>query len=339
MRRLILALLIFAPCLAWGAISSGTFTIGPGQNFPEIHDFASNLSAELIGDVTGYINANYCDPGGSNFIAITAPDKQIYLRVNPMFRHGAVFDVTKSSAQVSGGFAYVSSGNITFDGFQIFTTANASAVFCNTSVSTMTVMNTIIKGDNTTANQWCFLVGGTGNVCYLKNVLMYNFNPTLSSSRPIFVNWSNGLMYSNHVTICNSYYAWRANGGTFYYYNCLVADTTAGGFAGGSGGDYNVQEYNSTPVGAHSKGNTPITFVDQANGDYRLAATESDVIDFGYVTGNPMIDVSEDIAGNIRPNGVAPDAGAFEYYVTGGIPIIATDQYMETQGTIFQDEY
>lgn len=323
------------------AVSSGEFTIGPsGKDYSSVPAFEEALDATLTGDVTGYIDAA-CLITNTSFSGITtAPDKQVYVRVNAAYRHNGKFDITKaSSVHTNGSLVNCSIGHLTIDGYQVYTTASAEATFTNTSVSTMTVMNTIIKGDRVTPNQWCFFVGGTGNVCYLKNVLMYNFDPTVTSSRPVFVNSSGGIMYSNHCTVYDSYYAWRANGGTFYYYNCLVANTTASGFTNGSGGgDYNIQEYNSTPFGANSKGNTSITFMDESNGDFRLDPTETDVIDFGYDPAIAMISVYADLAGNVRPQGDAPDAGALEH-ISATPPVIATEQYFEYFGTIFEDSW
>ena len=103
-------------------------------------------------------------------------------------------------------------------------------------------------------------------------------------------------------------------------YNCVAISTVASHSYGtyyNCTGDYNVSDDETAP-GTNSAHNATEsgTFADAGSGDFKLAGSGSPA----YELATPISGITDDIIGNAR-DATTPDAGAFEYVVSGGLSI------------------
>ena len=107
-------------------ISSGTFTIGPGQNFTNLAAFQSSLTGgtPMIGDATAQINALDWESGTIDFAALNSAGYTIHITLANSLKHSGYWDGTKSSWTVSSGNLIRCRANKKFDfnGLQISNT-------------------------------------------------------------------------------------------------------------------------------------------------------------------------------------------------------------------------
>ena len=145
------------------------------------------------------------------------------------------------------------------------------------------------------------------------------------------------LIYNNTVTKCNiannAYRAGIALGNvenTCILKNNLVVENTYQDYFLGTNAhsdSTNNLTSDDTAPGANAIQNATVQFVDAANNDYRLAASDtSGAIDGGAdLSSDANLPVTDDIIGTGRPQGTAFDIGAFELIASNGTSVLVSD--------------
>jgi hypothetical protein len=329
MTRILAGLLLLISTTAWGAVSSGTFTIGPGQDYATISAFEAGLASELTGWVTGVINVAYNDTTAVTWAGVTtSAEAGIYLTVSAEQRHAGHWDAAKASWTVTNATLNSISGAdfIVIDGLQLHVRGNGSdacfAVTISTNFTGLVIRNNLMRGNGSTGqyNRGARLNGGGGNRVY--NNIISGFNQSSNVCIDCDSNVAGIKSYVYNNTISSDCYAgiWdSAFNPVMVIKNNIVVNCsydgyyTSGGW--GEGSDYNVSyKADDLPIVSqtHSSNTVTVSFVNTDEFDFRLTETNPCVIDLGTdLSGDSYAPITTDIAGNTR--GPAWDIGAFEY--------------------------
>lgn len=156
--------------------------------------------------------------------------------------------------------------------------------------------------------------GGAGGVVYRINCLAYGcgnmgYNTDATA-------WAAANVYNYNCTAYGNLYNWVD---LQKCVNCLCASPTSGDGGGfisaGSTGHSNNASSESTAVGANARNNQTFSFVDAANGDFHLLASDTGAKGFGLSDPGGGL-YNDDVDGGVRTG--SWDIGFDQYGVAGG---------------------
>ena len=323
---LLLLFSILSPALG---VSSGTFTIGTGQDYPTIFAFEAILAPVLLGSVTGYINVNYNDTTAVIFAGtVTNTTSTVSIICNEAYRSTGTFDTSKFWLKAPNYTSAITIqyDNVLIDGLQI---ENASTANTGTNMSAcvkyefngatnITVKNCPLRAAKTESIGLAFMVGeGTAY-----NNTLYGFIHANGAGVYIryVANPENIELDHNTIIKCGTAVKLSAGNGGMVMKNTLFAENTVDATGTyGAGTDYNASTgtigYTVTGSGnTHDKENQTFTFINTNLYDYGLSVTDIGAID----SGETLDLVQVDARGTARPTGSASDIGSVEYpYMAG----------------------
>jgi hypothetical protein len=162
------------------------------------------------------------------------------------------------------------------------------------------------------------------------NCLFFDFNDAVSGSMDINLRYSGTSYFYNNTHIDGALAIARVSG-TVYAKNCLfkgfLNDPTSGLVAANC--DYNATDDSSLgyTASAHDRVSQTFTFVDAANDDFHLSASDGGALGFGTNLYNDAnLQFQTDIDNQDRGgSGAQWDIGADEYVSAGGVTLVAAD--------------
>ena len=186
----------------------------------------------------------------------------------------------------------------------------------------------MFRGPGQNSYRQLFLLLGNSNdydaVIRFTNTIIYDV-PTQSVTDNTMISGTTGAenpswTYFHNCTLIGGYHGMRNGGSTperVHFRNCVYDFAgTASGLASATVED-SILSLDDTSAHTHWSNvqmNTTLTFEDAANGDYRLAETDTEAIEQGAdLSTNADAPVTYDKIGVSRPQGAAFDIGAFEY--------------------------
>ena len=268
----------------------------------------------------------------------TSAENYILIRTTQANRHNGKWNTGRYRLDISGtGEALDIRENYTrIEGLQVSWSLNSSNFghgihWSGTGSGTeIHISHCIVKGDNTGSGKsnYGILLDDTGGTFKIWNNVIYNSDG---------VNWkgihTNGSPTSNDVYIYNvtvysttnddtpwGFGASSTAGGNIVVKNCLCYLSNSNGLCF-RGVHANASEYNAssdgTAPGDNSRTNQTVTFVDEANDDFRLSKNDTAAKNQGTSSVSP-INFTDDIQGNTRPwpAGGSWDIGASEALYT-----------------------
>jgi len=292
-------------------------------NLPCYYDTGPNTTAVTI---DGWIT------DATHYIRIYTPFNTS-TEINLTQRHSGKWDDTKFSSRVTGGTVITLNDDFIYlDGLQVqITMSSGSNKFGITSVGTSTVgvvpemhiSNNIIKGVvSGTASQVSGIFhswAATGsNKSYIWNNIVYDFtNPGYTGMAGIFArgHWTS-YMYNNTVYNCEEGYG--GDGGIIAIKNNIAYSITKAAWLGSfitasSTSNLSGPAATTTP-GTSTRNGMTVTFVDEANDDFHISATDTGTTGYGTdLSTDPdgAVSFTTDIDGQTRSS--TWDIGADEY--------------------------
>lgn len=260
--------------------------------------------------------------GANNYIKIYTPASE---------RHDGKWHTSKYQIKwdtFSADLIYINEDYVRIDGLQLDVT-NYAGIRMGAVTGEIHISNTIAKGNPsaTTNNKGFELAVRSPGVLKMWNSIAYDFKNATGTNIGFQV-YDTGSIYIYNCTAYNcelGFYALFAS--SPYVYN-NIANACTDGFAVNAStwiGNYNISDLPDDAPGANSKNSTTVSFVDAANKDFHLSASDTAAKDSGQT--NPASGLySDDIDGQTRTG--TWDIGADEY-VAAGAPVPAFMHHYE----------
>jgi len=201
---------------------------------------------------------------------------------------------------------------VSADGRQAININNTDA-FSNIDIR---VSDCLVRGVGATTYRYHYGIAaytaGSGTIRLWNNVV-YDFNGIASSSG-LHLDDAETTMYAYNNTVQGCLIGVEQLVGSLVSKNNLVQGCT-NGFAGTftAASDYNASDLGGDAPGAHSRNGVSALFVDAANDNFHLTATDAAARDYGTdLSSDPALPFSDDVDLQSRPYGSAWDIGADE---------------------------
>ena len=255
-------------------------------------------------------------------------DATHYIKIytTPEARHNGKWDNTKYRIETNGdAFGVTGADHIRVEGLQVDPSISTSG----SNRDGMYLNSATLKFAQFNNNIIRLSVSGSGNRGILINnvdasAVVNIFNNIVyfsgSSTGIIAYVGAQNILYNNTINGMTT----GINGGANTIAKNNIVQNVSDGFVGGfnSASDYNISNLASdAPSPSYRNGlATTVTFVDAANGDFRLASGDTAAKNAGAdLSADANLAVKTDILGRTRPTGAgAVDIGAHEYGATGG---------------------
>lgn len=289
--------------MANALVSSGTFTVGVGYDYPSFSAAEASKAATLTGDLTYIMMTSTFDTTVPYIDGTTCGEYTLKFTVDPSVRHTYAFD-TGYVLQGAGSQMHIYDDNVVLDGIAL-----KKACICPvTNGQKLKVLNMQIYENTALA---CIYAVGAGSTITVANCLISS-NATLGYNEQSSVTsyWYNNTLYGNTrgLNFSNS-------GAKRTVYNNVIyqsASVTFNIVAGVITSSCNVTNDNYSPdVDGRNK---TIVFVSTATYDFRLSASDTSCMNNGKdLSTDSWYAFNVDGLGTTRPQGTGWERGFYEY--------------------------
>ncbi|MFA6048103.1 MAG: hypothetical protein WCV59_00120 [Parcubacteria group bacterium] len=285
-------------------------------------------------DTTAASTTSDYTTGAANYIRIFTPS-DTSTEANFSQRHEGKWDDAKYRlAPANDNGVYVTIDNLKIEGLQIKTSGsnnNGIRIDGNDSGSgTAYVASNIIDGTGTTSSSGIIMYFNTVVTGKIYNNIIYNYSGSSDNGMFIYASAGLGSHYVYNNTIINTTVGFNGNGPYSVLKNNITQSCPDGysdNVSGASGMDYNISDVAGDTTGFSASYRsglaTTVNFVDTANKDFHLAASDTAARESGTsLSADANLAFSIDINGHTRPTldlwDIGADEGATHIYYSVG---------------------